>query len=67
MIKDNTGHSLPPEAAYRTAKPFLDTLRIYSRTLTRQQLRTLKGQALAGDLQGAMKGLRKLIYQEVQP
>ena len=28
--------------------------------LTRQQKRTLKGQALAGDLKGALKGLKRL-------
>lgn len=64
MIKDKTGHSLPPEAAYRNAKPFLDTLRVYAGDLTCQQLRTLKGQALAGDLDGAMRGLRNLIYRK---
>lgn len=63
-MTDPTGHSLPPERAYRAAKPFLDTLRGYTHALTRQQLRTLKGQALAGDLDGAMKGLRNLIYRK---
>lgn len=29
--------------------------------LSRQQLKTLKGQALAGDLEGAMKGLDKIL------
>ena len=37
---------------------FLATLK-YSR-LTHQQRRTLRGQALAGDLKGAQKGLQKL-------
>lgn len=31
--------------------------------LTKQQYRTLKGQILAGDSDGAMKGLRKLLMQ----
>ena len=29
--------------------------------LTRQQIRTLKGQALAGDTAGAIKGLHKIL------
>ena len=29
--------------------------------LTRQQLKTLKGQVLAGDAVGAMKGLRRIL------
>lgn len=29
--------------------------------LTRQQYRTLRGQVLAGDADGAMRGLRKLL------
>lgn len=33
--------------------------------LTRQQKRTLRGQALSGDLEGARKGLAKLL--EVKP
>ena len=32
--------------------------------LTPQQYRTLRGQVLAGDSAGAMKGLRKLMLQE---
>lgn len=31
--------------------------------LTRQQYSTLKGQILAGDSDGAMKGLRKLLMR----
>lgn len=33
--------------------------------LTRQQKRTLKGQAIAGDLDGAAKGLDKIIKQAI--
>lgn len=33
--------------------------------LTRQQKRTLKGQALAGDIDGATKGLSKIIKQAI--
>lgn len=32
--------------------------------LTAQQYRTLKGQVLAGDPDGAMKGLRKIMQQK---
>lgn len=32
--------------------------------LTKQQYKTLKGQILAGDGDGAMKGLRKLLLSE---
>ena len=33
------------------------------RLLTRQQYKTLRGQILAGDPKGAMKGLRKILYR----
>lgn len=33
--------------------------------LTRQQKRTLRGQALAGDIDGATKGLNKIIKQAI--
>lgn len=32
--------------------------------LTRQQLKTLRGQVLAGDSAGAMKGLQKILLLE---
>ena len=32
--------------------------------LSRQQFRTLKGQALAGDPSGALKGLQKILQQK---
>ena len=34
--------------------------------LTRQQYKTIKGQILAGDADGAMRGLAKLISREVK-
>lgn len=34
--------------------------------LTKQQYKTLKGQILAGDGDGAMKGLRKLLKQNAR-
>jgi hypothetical protein len=33
--------------------------------LTKQQYRTLKGQILAGDSEGAMKGLKRLLERKV--
>ena len=36
------------------------------RMLTRQQYKTLKGQILAGDVDGAMRGLTKLTNREVE-
>ena len=36
-------------------------LKAYRHQLTAQQYKTLRGQVLAGDAEGAMKGLRKLI------
>ncbi len=36
------------------------------RKLTRQQYKTLKGQILAGDAEGAMRGLAKLTCREVK-
>ena len=41
-----------------TAFRYLNSFR---NKLTKQQYRTLKGQILAGDTDGAMKGLRKII------
>ena len=34
--------------------------------LTRQQIRTIKGQALAGDAAGSMRGLQKLLERKIQ-
>lgn len=36
-------------------------IRFYSDRLTRQQVRTLRGQVLAGDVDGAEKGLTKIL------
>lgn len=40
---------------------FMRTLKANHRNLTRQQYRTIKGQAFAGDIKGAEKGLYKLL------
>ena len=52
--------------AYAKAEQFIRRLKLYTRHrgLTIQQLRTLKGQALNGDLEGAEKGLRKLVKHD---
>ena len=40
---------------------FMKTLKVNKGNLTRQQFRTIKGQAFAGDIKGAEKGLYKLL------
>lgn len=47
--------------AYSQAKAFLDEMRNHRDILTTQEMRTLKGQALSGDINGAEKGLAKLL------
>ena len=39
----------------------LKEIRQYRHRLTRQQIRTIKGQVLSGDIAGAMRGLNKLV------
>lgn len=39
-------------------------LKSYRNRLTAQQYRTIKGQILAGDSEGARKGLRKLLKRD---
>ena len=50
--------------AYTKAEPFMRQLRRFGRRLTPQQYRTLKGQALAGDIEGAVKGLGRILENE---
>ena len=40
---------------------FLQSLKANKGNLTRQQFRTIKGQALAGDIKGARKGMYQLL------
>lgn len=40
---------------------FMKTLKSNKKNLTRQQYRTIQGQAFAGDIEGARKGLYKLL------
>ena len=41
---------------------FIAKLYTYKRFLDRQQIRTLRGQALAGDVAGAQKGLDRILW-----
>lgn len=43
---------------------FLNELKPYRVTLGKSSLKTLRGQAINGDLIGAKKGLRKLLEKE---
>jgi hypothetical protein len=46
---------------------FLTRLYMCSHRLTRQQFKTLRGQALAGDIAGAEKGLERLLTRGEKP
>lgn len=46
------------------AKYALGYLLNHKRSLTRQQFKTLRGQILAGDPAGAMKGLQRILLLE---
>lgn len=43
---------------------FVKHLKKYQHQLSKQQLKTLRGQALSGDLAGAKRGLIKLLRKE---
>lgn len=47
--------------AWSNANRFIKDLRLVKDKLTVQELRTLRGLALSGDIQGAEKGLRALL------
>jgi len=49
------------ENNYHEINSFIKVLRSQLGKLTKQQMHTLKGQALSGDLDGAKKGLSRLI------
>lgn len=49
---------------YNIAHSFLCDLRAHHRQLTRQQFMTLRGQALAGDISGAKKGLAYILGEK---
>lgn len=48
---------------YTAALRFIRELRQYRNRLTRQQIHTLRGQAIAGDVDGAVRGLGKLLLE----
>ena len=43
-------------------KEYFNLLNRYKYQLTKQQYKTFKGQILAGDLKGFIKGLHKVLY-----
>jgi len=49
--------------AYQKAHPFLLRLKRNRRFLTDQEFRTLRGQALSGDIDGASKGLDRILMR----
>ena len=51
-------------AAYAAANDFIRRLRQYRGRLSREQLKTLRGLALKGDIDGAVKGLGKILKRE---
>lgn len=50
---------------YLRAREFLDKLRLYRKSIDTQTYRTLRGQALNGDLQGAEKGLERILRRDM--
>lgn len=48
---------------YLRANQFLNTLREHLDEMTRQEFKTLRGQALSGDIAGAEKGLQKILMR----
>lgn len=50
--------------AYQKAHPFLLRLKRNNKYLTYQQYKTLRGQALSGDIEGACKGLERILMQK---
>lgn len=48
----------------KEVKIFIIELKRYRRKVPKQVIKTLRGQALAGDLIGARKGLKKILGKE---
>ena len=44
-------------------KEYFNLLNRYKKQLTKQQYKTFKGQILAGDTEGFVKGLQKVLYR----
>ena len=53
--------------AVKVNKNALRLLKMNKKHLTAQQFKTLKGQILAGDDLGAMKGMHKILNQKEAP
>lgn len=51
---------------YLRARPFLRDLKAAAPYIDRQQVQTLRGQALNGDLDGSIKGLAKLMGRRIE-
>lgn len=51
---------------YLQARTFLEALRRNRGMLSQQQYRTLKGQALSGDVEGAIRGLERILRGETR-
>ncbi len=69
MIRGNSAEEprVPPidRAAYRRAAAFLGRLK-YRRDLTWMQWKTLRGQALSGDVEGAERGLERIMKRNAE-
>ncbi len=50
----------------RSTQEYIKELKIYKDVLPKQTIKTLRGQALKGDLAGAKKGLIKVLEREKQ-
>lgn len=61
-----SGYSLLERGIKMTLNLFIKTLKSRRSKLTTQQYKTLKGQAIAGDISGANKGLIKLLGGELR-
>jgi hypothetical protein len=51
---------------HKTNSIFLRELRKYKDHLTKQQFKTLRGQIINGDCEGAKKGLKKILNRRIQ-
>lgn len=57
--------AVPQDAQrYLKAREFLERLRKVQSKLDAQTYRTLRGQAISGDVQGAEKGLQRVLRRE---